>query len=95
MELDAITGGRLSEPPFDLNGDKEFDDKDLVNVSGSEEPGAISGIKSTAGILSTPAILPSGSLEYKYSSGSTGSSATFTENSGGGSRGRIAWRQFQ
>jgi type IV pilus assembly protein PilY1 len=95
MELDAITGGRLSESPFDLNGDHKFDDEDLVNVSDSEEPGAISGIKSTAGILSTPAILPSGPVEYKFSSGSTGSSVTFTEDSGGGSRGRIAWRQFQ
>ena len=95
MELDAITGGRLSESPFDLNGDHKFDDEDLVNVSDSEEPGAISGIKSTAGILSTPAILPSGPVEYKFSSGSTGSSVTFTEDSGGGSRGRIAWKQFQ
>jgi type IV pilus assembly protein PilY1 len=64
-------------------------------VSDSEEPGAISGIKSTAGILSTPAILPSGPVEYKFSSGSTGNSVTFIEDPDGGSRGRIAWRQFQ
>jgi type IV pilus assembly protein PilY1 len=95
MELDAITGGRLSESPFDLNGDHQFDDEDLVKVSDSEELGSISGIKSTAGILSTPAILPSGPVEHKYFSGSTGSSENIINDSGGGSRGRIAWRQFQ
>ena len=30
MELDAITGKRLTEAPFDLNRDGKFDENDLV-----------------------------------------------------------------
>jgi type IV pilus assembly protein PilY1 len=95
MELDAITGGRLSESPFDLNNDDEFDEKDLVNVSGSEEPVAVSGMKSTEGILPTPTILSSGPQEYKYGSGTRGGIFYTKEDPGDSRTGRIAWRQFQ
>lgn len=95
MELDAITGGRLSESPFDLNNDDEFDEKDLVNVSGSEEPVAVSGMKSTEGILPTPTILSSGPQEYKYGSGTRGGIFYTKEDPGASRTGRIAWRQFQ
>ncbi|MDH3599310.1 MAG: hypothetical protein OEU26_06675, partial [Candidatus Tectomicrobia bacterium] len=95
MELDAITGGRLSESPFDLNDDDKFDEEDLVNVSGSEEPAAVSGMKSTVGILPTPTILSSGPIEYKYGSGTTGDISKTKENPGPNRAGRIAWRQFQ
>jgi type IV pilus assembly protein PilY1 len=95
MEFDAITGGRLSESPFDLNNDDKFDEDDLVNVSSSEDPIAVSGMKSTEGILPTPTILPAGSVEYKYGSGTRGGIAKISESRGGGKTGRIAWRQFQ
>jgi type IV pilus assembly protein PilY1 len=95
MELNAITGNRLSESPFDLNGDDKFDDKDLVNIGGSQEPVAVSGMKSAVGILPTPTILSSGSVEYKYGSGTTGDIFTTVESPGNDGRGRIAWRQLQ
>ena len=43
MELDAISGGRLSYSVFDLDENKLFDEGDYVNVDGEK---AVSGQKS-------------------------------------------------
>lgn len=94
MEVDAFTGSRLDFSPFDVNGDEKVDDDDLVtlNISGTDTQMAISGLPSPEGMLATPAILSSGSVERKYSSGSSGGIFRTTEHPGKRSRGRLAWR---
>jgi type IV pilus assembly protein PilY1 len=94
MELNAFTGGRLDFPPFDRDGDQDFDDADRVTISenGEDVLVAPSGLPSPEGILSTPAILWTGEVEMKYASGSSGNVFTTTENPGSNSRGRQAWR---
>ncbi|MBM3224193.1 MAG: pilus assembly protein PilY, partial [Candidatus Tectomicrobia bacterium] len=98
MELDAKSGGRLKDPPFDLNADKKFDTLDKVNIAGSPTPVAPSGIASTEGILPSPTILSSETdgvlTELKYNSGSSGGVFVTTENPGEAARGRQAWRQL-
>jgi type IV pilus assembly protein PilY1 len=97
MELNAFDGNRLETPPFDLNDDGKFDDHDLVNITvdGQTEKVAVSGVKSTEGILPSPTVLFSGDTEFKYNSGSAGGIFTTTEDPGPGASGRQAWRQLQ
>ena len=90
MELDALTGSRLSFPPFDRDGDLDFDTDDLVTHDDNQV--APSGLLSPEGILATPAILWTGKDELKYSSGSSASVFVTREHPGPGSRGRQAWR---
>jgi type IV pilus assembly protein PilY1 len=96
MELDAHSGSRLAFPPFDLNDDDEFDEYDMVTVmiNGSNVTVPVSGVISTEGILTSPAVLPSGNIELKYAGGSSGSISVTTENPGPGARGRQAWRSL-
>jgi type IV pilus assembly protein PilY1 len=97
MEMNAFTGGRLEDSPFDLNDDKMFDDSDKVSVSinGSNELVSVSGLQSTEGILPTPTVLSAGRTEIKFNSGSKGGIFVTVENPGPKASGRIAWRQFQ
>jgi type IV pilus assembly protein PilY1 len=97
MELNAFDGNRLEAPPFDLNDDGKFDDNDLVSITvdGQTEKVAVSGVKSTEGILPSPTVLFSGDTEFKYNSGSAGGIFTTTEDPGPGASGRQAWRQLQ
>ncbi len=44
MELDAVTGGKLGAPTFDVNGDGKIDEADYVGTSGSYG----SGVKTTS-----------------------------------------------
>jgi len=104
MELDTASGARLDSSVFDLNGDKNFGTLDEVvatfDVNGdgqidSKDKVPTSGKKSKVGIIPQPAILSSVGSEYKYTSGSTGSIETTTENPGPGEIGRQSWRQLQ
>ena len=97
MEMNAFTGGRLEDSPFDLNDDKMFDDSDKVsvNINGSNELVSVSGLQSTEGILPTPTVLSAGRTEIKFNSGSKGGIFVTVENPGPKASGRIAWRQFQ
>ena len=102
MELDAITGGRLKETPFDLNGDGLFNSGDWVTGTGDFDGDGtpetvkipVSGKKSKEGIIKTPAIIGAGEKEYKYASGTTGN-VEITVEPGGGGAGRQSWRQLQ
>ncbi|MCG5523592.1 PQQ-binding-like beta-propeller repeat protein [Ectothiorhodospira haloalkaliphila] len=38
FDLNLRTGGRLERPVFDLDGDREFDDDDLIDVPGEPDP---------------------------------------------------------
>ncbi|HEX6549466.1 MAG TPA: PilC/PilY family type IV pilus protein, partial [Gammaproteobacteria bacterium] len=96
MELDASTGSRLSDSPFELNGDNLVNSKDLVTVTvnGQDITVAASGKQSTVGIIQTPGIISGGSLEYKYYSGSTGKVGETTESVPNDQHGRLSWRQL-
>lgn len=99
MELDAASGRRLSFPAFDINNDRKFDTQnDYIDTDGdnsSDTPP--SGVQSTVGNISTPAIVQatSGNPEFKYTSGSTKEIEMTRENPGTGEIGRQSWRQLR
>ncbi|PHS30714.1 MAG: hypothetical protein COA95_08395 [Methylophaga sp.] len=60
LSLNAATGSRFSETPFDIDGDGKFsvnDFSDWTDSSGDAQSTAVSGVKSDSGIPSTPIIL--------------------------------------
>ncbi|MGH9960788.1 MAG: pilus assembly protein, partial [Pyrinomonadaceae bacterium] len=98
MELDAITGRRLSTTPFDVNNDGVFTTADALSFSGSSY--YVSGRKSTVGITNTPTVIGGDpttaagkKIEYKITSGSSGSTESIKENAAGVS-GRLNWREI-
>lgn len=90
MELDAISGGRLSYSVFDLDENKLFDEGDNVDVDGEK---TVSGQKSKIGIVKTPAVISAGEIEYKVMSGTTGEVQVVSEK-GGSMTGRVSWREI-
>ena len=97
LELDAFTGGRIERPVFDLDGDGDFDDGDMVTVliDGQQVRVAPSGqMPDGAGLLSQPTILSAGDREFKFLSGSTGSIESVTERSSS-DFGRHSWRELR
>lgn len=99
MELEAFTGSRLRESPFDLKRDNQFTQEDMVSVTVNGTPMTIpaSGLLSTVGIIPKPGILvdPAHPVEYKYTPGTSGNIAVTVENPGATSSGRQAWHQLQ
>jgi type IV pilus assembly protein PilY1 len=103
MEMDALSGARLQETPFDLNNDGQFTSADFVTVTladGSSLTTAISGLQSEVGIAQRPGILSGETAEYKYLSGSAQDAALSNiqravENPGPNARGRQSWRQIK
>lgn len=96
MELDALSGSRLSFSPFDLNRDFEFNSEDfvIITVAGEDVAVPVSGRQSLEGIIKTPGIITDGDIEFKFASGSSGGIDTTIE-SAGDQRGRQSWRQIQ
>jgi len=104
MELDALTGGRLSTSPFDINNDGNFDLDDFIEIYDTNDDGvidssdgvAVSGIrKDGLGIIKTPGVvICSDGTECKYSSGSSGELDMIKESSGSPT-GRQSWRQLR
>jgi type IV pilus assembly protein PilY1 len=96
MEIDALSGSRLSESPFDLNRDRSFDVNDFAPDPTNPDNPVIpaSGRKSTQGIIKTPGIVTDDRIEYKFASGSAGGIDTTIENAGK-QRGRQSWREIQ
>lgn len=88
MELDAWSGGRLTYPVFDVNGDGVINELDLVDGD------PMSGKKSRQGIIKTPAIISAGDIEYKFASGTAGG-IDVTVEKGGANEGRLSWRQLR
>ncbi|WP_207061725.1 pilus assembly protein [Motiliproteus sp. SC1-56] len=105
MEVDVFSGARLDDVPFDLNDDDQFNDKDRVKVKGSGEIEAggsgnlmaVSGMKSTVGLISTPNVVSASNKEYKHLSGSSGDIQTVVESTDGAtfSKGRQSWQQLK
>jgi type IV pilus assembly protein PilY1 len=101
MELDAITGSRPTTSPFDLFGgtsspDGKVNDYDMVFMKEPNEDGATvapSGLKSTVGMVKTPAVLPNKDVVDKFFGGSTGAIQKVTDP--GESLGRVSWRQLR
>lgn len=96
MELDALSGGRLEETPFDLNNDGVFDEADFVTApDGTRVP--VSGLQPGVGITPEPGILigDNGRKEFKYNPGTSGAIAVTVENPGRGAAGRQSWRQIR
>jgi type IV pilus assembly protein PilY1 len=94
MELDALTGKRLSEAPFDLNRDGKFDSSDYATGTPAIPP---SGVQSDVGIAPEPGVLtdPAKGVEYKYMPGTKGTIQMVGENPGAGNIGRQSWRQVR
>ena len=109
MEMDALTGSRLDESPFDNNQDSVFSEGDLVTVTlpdGTTITVPASGLQSDVGISNSPGILSDPGTggeeakEYKYMSGTSANAAgsnlqKVIENPGPNSRGRQSWRQVK
>lgn len=96
MEIDALSGSRLTESPFDLNRDRSFDVDDFAPLPGDPDGREVpvSGRKSSQGIIKTPGIVTDDRIEYKFASGSAGGIDTTIENAGK-QRGRQSWRELQ
>ncbi|MCL4720904.1 MAG: pilus assembly protein [Gammaproteobacteria bacterium] len=97
MEIDALSGSRLQESPFDLNRDRSFDIDDFAPLDPNDPDSPlvpVSGRQSKQGIIKTPGIVTDDRIEYKYASGSAGGVDTTIENAGR-QRGRQSWREIQ
>jgi type IV pilus assembly protein PilY1 len=93
MEVDAQTGGRYKDPVLDTNSDGMVDELDVILYNGEYLP--ISG-RGSDEIIKTPGIVSKGEIEYKYTSGSSGTVGVVAEKGdGGGIVGRQSWRQMQ
>ncbi|HKT74471.1 MAG TPA: PilC/PilY family type IV pilus protein, partial [Steroidobacteraceae bacterium] len=77
MDMEALTGGQLAFSAVDLNGDKKFNDADLVTVTinGAQKIVPVSGIQTGNGISTRPGILSSGAMDYGFTTG-TGANST-------------------
>jgi len=94
MEMDAITGRRLDDSPFDFNGDGLFNSDDFVTLpDGTRVPA--SGLRPEVGITPRPAVLSGDGSEFKFLPGTTGQMQTIRENPGAGDLGRQSWRQVR
>jgi len=96
MEMDALTGGRLSESVFDLNSDSNFNAVDYVTVTigGTAMTVPVSALKSNVGIIKTPTVVTAGTVEYKLASGTTGEISSTKEKSSPRGTGRVSWREL-
>jgi type IV pilus assembly protein PilY1 len=95
MELNAHDGARLSQTPFDINGDGQFNGSDLVSYGGGGQKVAIGGIQPSSVLMQTPSILSNGEADYKYSTTSNGTIEVSTENPTSGKWGRESWQQLK
>ncbi len=93
MEIDALSGARLENSVYDINGDGIIDDGDFVaDASGAMTP--VSGIY-IPGTLAPPAVISIGSsLEVKQSSGIDSEVTVILESAGAASDGRQSWHQI-
>jgi hypothetical protein len=78
---------------YDFNGDNAIDSNDLVTLSGGNY--SASGVKSTVGIPSEPAIIKlSNYLNRIILGGSDGKLQSLLSGSSSSSVGRQSWRQL-
>ena len=95
-ERNALTGGSLTDPVFDINNDNIVDEDDKVLINGNGGGDGIPTDKSFEGRVFNPAILRdprNPGSEIKFMSGSDGSIQTVTERSE--KRGVHYWQQVE
>jgi len=102
MDMDPVSGSRLSFSPFDLNGDSNFSSADFVSYGGKII--AVSGLGSTIGIVPQPTVIQGAAgsgTEFKVLSGSSGGLGLVLENapvttptSGARTSRRLIWREL-
>ena len=97
MELNAYNGNPQTYYVFDITDDKIFDQNDAMVYSQNGQSVSVppSGLKSSVGLIATPAVLNAGGIEYKYLPGTSGDIQKITENPGNNRFGRQSWRQLQ
>jgi type IV pilus assembly protein PilY1 len=97
MDMQAVTGQRLTEPLLDISGDGNVNSSDVVTVTvgGLPVTANISGVQSREGIIDTPVSVSTGNgTEIFVSSGTTGNAEHFLGSTGLG-RARGSWRQLR
>jgi type IV pilus assembly protein PilY1 len=92
MELDARNGGRLDFSAFDINDDTQFTVGDFIDLNGVKVP--VSGLYFDE-IIKTPGVVSAGTIEYKYTSGSSATIGVTREKGSDSKLGRQAWRKLQ
>ena len=93
MELNAQDGARLGYTPFDVDGDGIFTAADYLSYGTNSV--AVSGRKSTVGIIPAAGIVATVNKEYKYTPGTSGNIEKVDENIGPDMEGRQSWRQIK
>jgi type IV pilus assembly protein PilY1 len=98
-ELNACTGGRLTEAQFDINNDNLIDENDLINIGTAEEPVWVppSGVD-ISGQLFRPVIVTMSrstgpDIEAKYFSSTSGAIPIVREKAE--QLGVFYWREVQ
>ena len=99
MELNAISGSRLSSASIDINGDGAFDKYDYSTLQNNTLTCALSSCAPASGILyneilAPPATISKPGKEERYSSDSSGNINKITTNPGVESLGRQDWKQI-
>lgn len=99
MIVNPETGGNLGVSVYDLNNDNVYDSGDMVTDSGGDSV-AVSGKKSTTGIISAPAVISGGDVLHLITSGtdmSGGDNGMGDEeiSGAGDTAGRGSWRQIR
>jgi type IV pilus assembly protein PilY1 len=96
MEVDPLTGGRLTFSVFDINGDKNFSSNDFVKIDNVSYP--VSGVQTSVGITPKATVIAGGpGKEFKVLSGSTGGLQVVLENPNPASTSSItrrSWREL-
>jgi type IV pilus assembly protein PilY1 len=101
MELDSTTGAALTAS-LDTNGDGNVNSNDYVTVTYTDpktgasitQTSAVSGEQASGGIIKTPGIISSGSVDHLLASDSIGGIEGFTQK-GASPDIRLSWQQLQ
>jgi type IV pilus assembly protein PilY1 len=101
MELDSTTGAALTKS-LDTNGDGTVNSNDYVTVTYTDpttgstvtQTRSVSAEQASGGIIKTPGIISSGSVDHLLASDSAGGIEGFTNN-GGSPDSRLSWQQLQ
>ncbi|ATY82581.1 pilus assembly protein [Aeromonas veronii] len=97
MELDPISGARLTYSVFDVNGDGAVNDDDYVAIedeAGNDVKVPVSG-KQFDELTTTPSVVEDAEMERKYISGSSGNISVTLEEGAGDLGGRQSWLQLE
>jgi type IV pilus assembly protein PilY1 len=98
MELDAVSGSRLTYAAFDVNKDGFMSSADYVNSGAVDAQGnpikvPASGILNATGLAKPPAVIEAGNVEYKITSSTSGQISGLTEQGFFGNP-RTSWREI-